>query len=50
MEAAWYLNEKEKAPKIFLFSEAGVKRHFFGSIIPRQVASQQSLLPFHRTE
>jgi hypothetical protein len=50
MEVAWYPDEKEKAPKIILFSVAGVKRHFFGSIIPRQVASQQSLLPFRRTE
>ena len=41
MEVAWYPDKKEKAPKIVLFSEAGVIRHFFGSIIPRQVASQQ---------
>jgi hypothetical protein len=49
MEMAWYPDVKEKALKIMLISKAGVKRHFFGSIIPRQVASQQSLLPFHRT-
>jgi hypothetical protein len=48
VKANEYPDENEKALKSYV-SKAGVQRHFFDSVIPWQVASQQSLLPFHRT-
>jgi hypothetical protein len=45
----WYLDGNGKASKMTSIFKAGVGRHFFGSGIPRQVASQQSQPPFHRT-
>ncbi len=48
VKAEWYPDEKEKALK-GLALKARVERHFFGPVIPWQVASPQSLPPFHRT-
>jgi hypothetical protein len=44
-----YPDEKEKASKRVEVFKARVARHFFGPAIPWQVASPQSLPPFHRT-
>jgi hypothetical protein len=43
-----YPGEKEKPQSVEGF-KARVARHFLGSVIPWQVASQQSPPPFHRT-
>jgi len=40
-----YPVEKEKPRRVEVF-KARVARHFFGPVIPWQVASQQSLPPF----
>jgi hypothetical protein len=48
-EVEWYLGKKEKALKVIRTFKAGVVRHFFDSVIPWRVASQQSQPPFHRT-
>jgi hypothetical protein len=42
------LTKKKKLRRVDVF-KARVARHFFGSGIPWQVASQQSQPPFHRT-
>ena len=41
---------KKKKPRRVEVLKARVQRHFFGPVIPRQVASPHCLRPFHRTE
>jgi hypothetical protein len=48
VKADGYPDEKKKPRSVECF-KAGVERHFFGPVIPWQVASQQSQPPFHRT-